>query len=123
MAADGLANDVIAARLDTSPQVVHRWRKRFCDKGSAGLGDNLRSGRPVTFGPSVAVEAKQLACELRPSAACRCLWTRRGRTRLRLVHCPIHSSWLNQVEIYFSIIQRKVLTPTTSRTWPMSSNA
>ena len=30
---------------------------------------------------------------------------------LRLVHCPIHSSWLNQVEIYNSIIQRKVLTP------------
>ena len=27
------------------------------------------------------------------------------------IHLPIHSSWLNQVEIYFSIIQRKVLTP------------
>jgi transposase len=64
MAADGLANNVIAARLDTSPQVVHRWRKRFCDKGLAGLGDNPRSGRPVTFGSSVAVEVKQLACEL-----------------------------------------------------------
>jgi hypothetical protein len=28
-----------------------------------------------------------------------------------LIHTPIHASWLNQVEIYFSIIQRKVLTP------------
>ena len=27
------------------------------------------------------------------------------------VHLPIHASWLNQVEIYFSIVQRKVLTP------------
>jgi hypothetical protein len=27
------------------------------------------------------------------------------------VHGPIHASWLNQVEIYFSIVQRKVLTP------------
>ena len=27
------------------------------------------------------------------------------------VHTPIHASWLNQVEIYFSILQRKVLTP------------
>jgi hypothetical protein len=27
------------------------------------------------------------------------------------VHLPIHTSWLNQVEIYFSILQRKVLTP------------
>lgn len=28
-----------------------------------------------------------------------------------VVHTPNHASWLNQVEIYFSIIQRKVLTP------------
>lgn len=27
------------------------------------------------------------------------------------VHTPIHASWLNQVEIYFSVLQRKVLTP------------
>jgi len=31
--------------------------------------------------------------------------------RLTLVHGPIHASWLNQIEIYFSIVQRKVLTP------------
>ena len=30
---------------------------------------------------------------------------------LILVHTPVHASWLNQVEIYFSIVQRKVLTP------------
>ena len=45
----------------------------------------------------------------------------RGQTAIRrlrkayrkavLVHTPVHASWLNQVEIYFSIIQRKVLTP------------
>ena len=28
-----------------------------------------------------------------------------------LVHTPIHASWLNQVEIYFSVLQRKLLTP------------
>lgn len=28
-----------------------------------------------------------------------------------LVHTPIHASWVNQVEIYFSIVQRKVVTP------------
>lgn len=27
------------------------------------------------------------------------------------VHTPVHASWLNQIEIYFSIVQRKVLTP------------
>jgi DDE superfamily endonuclease len=30
---------------------------------------------------------------------------------LVLVHLPLHASWLNQVEIYFSIVQRKVLQP------------
>ncbi|MDP2623901.1 MAG: transposase, partial [Actinomycetota bacterium] len=33
----------------------------------------------------------------------------------RLVHLPVHSSWLNQVEIYFSVLQRKVLTPNDFR--------
>lgn len=27
----------------------------------------------------------------------------------RLVHLPVHASWLNQVEIYFSILQRKAI--------------
>ena len=31
------------------------------------------------------------------------------------VHLPVHASWLNQVEIYFSILQRKVLTPNDVR--------
>jgi hypothetical protein len=31
--------------------------------------------------------------------------------RMQVVHGPVHASWLNQIEIYFSIIQRKVLTP------------
>lgn len=43
---------------------------------------------------------------------------RRAIDRLRgawpnliLVHTPVHASWLNQAEIYFSIVQRKLLTP------------
>ena len=27
------------------------------------------------------------------------------------IHTPVHASWLNQIEIYFSVVQRKVLTP------------
>lgn len=43
---------------------------------------------------------------------------RRAADRLRarwpnivLVHTPIHASWLNQIEVYFSVVQRKLLTP------------
>ena len=28
-----------------------------------------------------------------------------------VVHLPKHASWLNQIEIYFSVVQRKALTP------------
>jgi hypothetical protein len=30
---------------------------------------------------------------------------------LVLVHLPVHASWLNQIEIYFSVLQRKALSP------------
>ena len=36
---------------------------------------------------------------------------RKKYPNLVLVHGPVHASWLNQIEIYFSILQRKVLTP------------
>ena len=42
---------------------------------------------------------------------------------LRLIHLPVHASWLNRIEIYFSIVQRKVLTPTTSSISPRSNTA
>lgn len=29
----------------------------------------------------------------------------------QLIHLPVHASWLNQIEIVFSIIQRKVIRP------------
>ena len=32
-------------------------------------------------------------------------------SRIMLVHTPGHASWRNQVELYFSIIHRKVLPP------------
>jgi DDE superfamily endonuclease len=32
-------------------------------------------------------------------------------TNLRFIHLPVHASWLNQIEIYFSILARKALTP------------
>lgn len=32
-------------------------------------------------------------------------------SNLRLIHLPVHASWLNQIEIYFSILQRKAWIP------------
>lgn len=52
LAADGLQNTVIAARLDVRPQLVSLWRKRFFDEGLKGLKDRPRTGRPRVFSPS-----------------------------------------------------------------------
>lgn len=40
---------------------------------------------------------------------------RRQWPNVVLVNTPVHASWLNQVEIYFSILQRKALTPNDFR--------
>lgn len=64
LAADGLENTVIAARLDVRPQLVSLWRKRFFDEGLEGLKDRPRAGRPRVFPPLAVVAVKALACEL-----------------------------------------------------------
>jgi hypothetical protein len=52
MAADGMRNDQIAARLRCRREVVSQWRKRFFEQRLAGLEDRPRRGRPPTFPPS-----------------------------------------------------------------------
>lgn len=51
LAADGLRNDEIAARLNCRREVVSQWRKRFFEARLAGLEDLPRRGRPPTFSP------------------------------------------------------------------------
>jgi hypothetical protein len=51
LAADGMDNDEIAARLDTRREVVSQWRKRFFKDRLAGLEERARPGRPRVFPP------------------------------------------------------------------------
>src|SRR5438445_4056729 len=51
LAAEGISNDVIAARLDTPRQIVSKWRKRFALARLPGLEAQPRSGRPTRFSP------------------------------------------------------------------------
>jgi Winged helix-turn helix len=51
LASEEVSNKEIASRLDTSPQVVWKWRKRFHEEGLEGLEDRPRSGRPPSFSP------------------------------------------------------------------------
>lgn len=51
MAAAGMDNDEIAARLDTRREIVSKWRKRFFEEGLVGLEERTRRGRPPVFPP------------------------------------------------------------------------
>ena len=51
LAAEGLSNDVIAARLDTPRQIISKWRHRFFEQRLAGLDEEPRGGRPARFSP------------------------------------------------------------------------
>lgn len=52
-AAEGMANDEIAERLDTRREVVSLWRKRFFADRLAGLEEHARPGRP-DFSPQIS---------------------------------------------------------------------
>ena len=51
LAAQGLSNDTIASRIDTSRQIVSKWRKRFFEQRMLGLEEQPRGGRPARFSP------------------------------------------------------------------------
>jgi len=50
-AAAGLENKDIAFRLDTSSQIVCKWRKRFFEHGLEGLQEGIRRRPPASFFP------------------------------------------------------------------------
>ena len=51
LAAQGLSNQEIAARLQTRREVVSLWRKRFFEQRLEGLEERPRPGRPRAFPP------------------------------------------------------------------------
>src|SRR5207248_5435783 len=71
-AAQGMADTEIAARLDTSPGLVGRWRRRFAKLRLEGLKNRPRSGRPRRFPPDAgrrrAGGGVRAADPLRPAA-------------------------------------------------------
>ena len=51
MAADGLDNDEIGARLDTRREIVSKWRKRFFELGLPGSTNVPEAADPRSFPP------------------------------------------------------------------------
>jgi hypothetical protein len=84
--------------------VVGSQRPRSCARRTS-QGDDRRAVRQR---PSGVLGRRQ---RHQPS---RCRDEARLRERwpaIRVIHTPTHASWLNQVELYFSVVQDKVLDP------------
>ena len=73
---------------DLVRQVMRRKRYRHARR-VFWIVDNGSSHQPGTFGT----------------------WLTQHYPNAMAVHLPVHASWLNQIESYFSIVQRKALTP------------
>ena len=71
-AAEGLADIEIAARLACHPEIVGRWRRRFCEQRIDGLQDKPRAGRPRRFPPGASGRGEgarlRVAGDARPAA-------------------------------------------------------
>ncbi|WP_406253501.1 helix-turn-helix domain-containing protein [Streptomyces atratus] len=81
-AARGRSNARIARETRLHLDTVRTWRGRFAEHGLSGLSDRERTGRLTSTFPNAV-----------------------------MVHTPVHASWTNQIEIFFSIVQRKVVSP------------
>jgi transposase len=64
LAARGMPNQKIAARLGVTADTARKWRGRFATLGMDGLKDRPRPGRPPRFTPLQVAEVKALACQL-----------------------------------------------------------
>ncbi|MCA1678882.1 MAG: helix-turn-helix domain-containing protein [Actinobacteria bacterium] len=71
-AAEGLPDKEIAVRCDCHPDVVSKWRRRFCEQGIEGLTDKPRTGRPRRFPPAAGRRGRRgrvrAAGQARPAA-------------------------------------------------------
>src|SRR5438876_998737 len=67
-AAEGLANEEIARRSGVDSDTVRRWRKRFADKGTAGVGVIAEGrGRKSWLPPGTVAEVLRLTREGLPA--------------------------------------------------------
>lgn len=67
-AADGVANEEIARRVGVDSDAVRRWRRRFVEQGSAGVGVIAKGrGRKSNLAPGTVEEVLRLTHQERPA--------------------------------------------------------
>jgi len=90
--ADGVPYSVLTGRFKTSTTTLTRWRKRFVERGIAGLSDQLKAGRGDRI--TAKDEARILAATQRPPPQPLTHWTtRRLAKKLGYSHSTVARVW------------------------------
>jgi transposase len=69
LSADGQTNQAVAERLGITPQTVGKWRRRFVERGPAGLLDEPRPGTPRTVSDEQVERVIVMTLEQKPAQA------------------------------------------------------
>src|SRR3989449_3861295 len=115
----GLSGGNRLAEIKPIPNQAYKGRTRATPIQSAHIYVTvLRDHRPRRAPRPLFPSASSFRSKLWLMDSCSAYRCQKAADRLRsqwpsvvLVHTPLHASWLNQIEIYFSIVQRKVLIP------------
>jgi len=93
LASEGIANNAIATRLDTSRPTVLLWRARFRQLGAPGLlKDAARPGRNKTISPDTVKRVVEATLNTTPRAATH--WTTRTMAKAQgLSHMAVQRIW------------------------------
>lgn len=92
LAADGIANEVIAAQLNTSKPSVLKWRARFAEAGVDGLDDGAGRGRRPIYGRKFVEKVVSTTLRKPPRGVTH--WSTRSlATQLGVSHGTINTIW------------------------------
>ena len=92
LAADGVPNIEIAARVGLSRLSVGKWRRRYVQAGIGGLYDQLRPGRPRTISEDRIAELVNATLHSRPDQATH--WTTRSLAeKAGVSKATVHRVW------------------------------
>lgn len=69
LSTDGMTATAVAEKLDTHPETVRRWRRRFEQEGIDGLWDRHRSGRPTKIDQAITKRVLDLTTTRIPKEA------------------------------------------------------